>query len=245
MKDPRAGWILVAVLLVGCGGDSSTSPPTTIVPPEPTSDPGSLLLEHPGGYCLPHDASTDTLWVHNRGTRTLHWVTESPPGSSTNLDGEFSVEPGTVAAVPWSWGPPGDSTAADSLVGLTSDPDAPRVTIPFRRVDANHVETAAPSAPAWVTADAETIRVGRNAPLEWTRVSDCAGDVVYRVQVSTSPDFPRGPSTVELNVGTNLILIEAEPQDVGVGYARVRVRAADFRVGGWSPVLTWIAVQDP
>jgi hypothetical protein len=232
---------LAGILMIhGCGGDSPTVP-TTPTRPELFSDPGSLFLE-PEGFCLAHDQASDTLFVRNLGDTVLVWLGEDAPAGSENLAREVRIDPGTVAAILWTWNPAA-LPAADSLVAYTSDPSAPRVVLPFRRTEEGFVDSAPPPAPRFVTTGGFTAVVERPFDLEWSRVHDCTGISRYEFQVSSDPAFPRD-RTFTQSWGITAVSLIAEASDIGPGYARVRAVDRDFgpttgRPGPWSETISW------
>ncbi len=239
--------LLTAVVLfsaVSCGSDNPASPAGPIVPPDPISDPGSILVEHPGGFCLPHDIAGDTLWVHNRGKAPLEWVTALAPAGSDLGGVKFTVEPGTVAAVVWSWNPTSGPPSVDSLVAFTSDPEQSRLVIPFRRVDDNHREEFGPPAPIWITEGPVNLILDVPQTIEWTRVSDCSGIDLYEMQFSRDPSFSTCPTncgTLRVGITTPQIVAESTQGDQGRTYVRVRATALDAPDGPWSEVMALIA----
>ena len=234
--------VAVAFLIL-VGGCSETEPtaPGGPVPPELTSDPGSLLVERET-ICVPHDAPGDTLFIHNLGSRPLEWVPLEAPAGTTNLMTAVTVDSGTVAAVVWTWTVTGSLPARDSLRVATSDPLRPRLTLPMERKNAGFIPTSPPGTPRWLTPSGRVFRVGVEQLLEWTRVTDCAGIKHFVIQVSSDPAFP-SDRRVAFRSASPRVSVIAEAGDVGPGYARVAAVATDNRTSSWSATLSWTVLN--
>ncbi len=237
MKRTQILIFLASLAVTACGG----SDPVTRPPVEP---PAATLFVEPRSYCLPAAASGDTLFIHNSGTAAFTWTPQSVPAGSTNLNRTITVDPGTIAAILWTWTPADPLPAVDSLVVTTSDPGLPRVVIPFRREAANYFDVDPPGAPVpALPVDDAVFHPGDSFSIMWSRVSDCSGGVSYQVQISDSPTFTN--LLLSQNIGVSSAVIEVDPgeADLGRAYWRVRARDANGLSSVWSTMRSWTVVR--
>jgi len=221
---------LAVLALSGCGGDKTI----------PKVDPQGTLFIEPTSFCLPSDVTQDTLFLQNISDLPVTWTARSVPAGSTNLDREFTVEPGTVVALVWTWTPPGSLPAADSLVAETTDLAHRRVVIPFRKERADYLDIDPPTAPTLaLPLDAAVFHPGDSFGIQWSRVSDCSGIAYYQFHLSDSPSFTT--LLLSQSIAATAAVIEVDPGDADLGTAYWRVRARDNAglTSSWSAVRSW------